>query len=262
MTGEGRFIDTLGDGIKTKVPGGVDSEGPVKVAQSDLVQCRFDTTPLTVAKVGAGAAVGAAGDENLCLCGGVVWENHVLGTQTILAPSLGTYGLNVVQDEAENDGMEYCLGINANNKGVFTIGTSPAFYAKMKFYVDDVSGTDLCIFGFRKPDAYEAAHADYSDFAGLDVNSGNVLTHTNLNDGTPTETDTTFDFADTGIHEFGVYVSAAGVVTYTIDGSEPATVAAFTFDDGDTVVPYFHYLLAADPESAAIELIDFECGLQ
>lgn len=262
MVGEGKFFTTLGQNQKTFVPGGIDSDGEVKVKENKFVQCFYDSTPLSVKKLGAGAATGTEGDENLCLCGGVVWEYHVLGTQSVVAPSLGTYGLNIVQDETEDDGTEYCLGINANNKGVFTVGTDAAFYAKMKFYIDDVSGTDDCAFGFRKVEAYQANIDDYDEMACLNVISGNIKIETILNGGATTTTDTTNDWADAAIHELAVYVSAAGVVTYTIDGSAPTTTAAFTFDDGEVVVPFFYQLAAADPEAAAVELIYFECGLQ
>lgn len=262
MAGEGKFIDTLGTGRKTWMPGGIDSDGDIRVKDTKRVQCFFNSTPLTVKKLGAGAATGTTGDENLCSCGGVVWENHVLGTQTILAPSLGTYGLNIVQDETENDGMEYCLGINANNKGVFTVGTDAAFFARMKFYIDDVSGTDDCAFGFRKVEAYQANIDDYDEMAALNVISGDVKIETILNAGTTTTTDTTFNWGDAEIHTLEIFVSAAGVVTYKIDNSPPATTAAFTFDDAEVVVPFFYQLAAADPESAAVELIEFECGLQ
>lgn len=262
MVGEGKFFDTIGDHSKTELPGGANVDGPLRTKESKLVQCNFDTTPLTVAKVGAGAATGVAGDENLCLCGDVVWENHVLGTQTIIAPSLGTYGLNIVQDEAENDGMEYSLGISSLNRGTFTVGTDAAFFARMKFYIDDVSGTDDCAFGFRKVEAYQANIDDYADMAALNVISGNINIETILADGDTTTTDTTLDFGDGEIHELEIRVSAAGVVTYKVDGVTPATVAAFTFADASVLVPFFYQLAAADPEAAAVELIEFECGLQ
>lgn len=262
MSGEKRFIDTLGDHAKTKLPGGADVEGELKVDDNKRIDCYFDSTPLSVKKVGAGAATGTAGDENLNLIGGVTWEYHVLGTQTVVAPSLGTYGLNIVQDDAENDGTEHCLGINANNKGVFTVGTDAAFFATMKFYIDDVSGTDDCAFGFRKVEAYQAAIDNYDEMAALNVISGDIKIETILNGGATTTTDTTDNWADTGIHELGIYVSAAGVVTYTIDGAAPTTTAAFTFDDAEVVVPFFYQLAAADPEAAAVELIEFHCGLQ
>lgn len=260
--GEGRFFESLNNDCRTVIPGGIETTDVKTSSTSKLIQCFFDSTPLSVKKIGAGAATGTAGDENLCLCGGVTWEYHVLGTQTVVAPSLGTYGLNIVQDETENDGVEYCLGINANNKGVFTVGTDAAFYAKLKFYIDDVSGTDDCAFGFRKVEAYQANIDDYDEMACLNVISGDIKIETILNGGATTTTDTTDNWADAGIHTLEVRVSAAGVVTYKIDGLAPTTTAAFTFDDAEVVVPFFYHLQAADPECAAVELISFECGLQ
>lgn len=262
MVGEGKFFTTLGSDAKTFLPGGAEVDGPLKLKEAKLVQEFFDSQPVCVAKAGAGAATGTAGDENICRLGLNTWEYHVLGTQTIVGPTLGTYGLNVVQDEAENDGTEYTLGILAYNKGVFTVGTDAAFYAKMRFYIDDVSGTDDCAFGFRKLEAYQANLDDYDELACLNVISGNINIETILNGGDTVTTDTTNDWADAATHTLEVYVSAAGVVTYKIDGSAPTTVAAFTFDDAEVVIPFFYQLAAADPEAAAVELIEFECGLQ
>jgi hypothetical protein len=262
MTKEGKFIDTLTSGKKTYLPGGADVDGPLKKADSNQINEYYDTSPVCVAKVGAGAATGTGGDENLCMLNNSMWEYHVLGTQTIIAPTVGTYGLNIVQDEVENDGVEHCLGITSFTKGTFTVGTDAAFFARMKFYIDDVSGTDDCAFGFRKVSAYQANLDDYTDMAVLNVISGNINIETILNDGTTTTTDTTDDWADTEIHELEVRVSASGVVTYKIDGLAPTTTAAFTFDDAEVVVPFIYLLAAADPEVAAVELIEFECGLQ
>ena len=262
MAGENKFFDTLGNDVVTQIPGGAKVDGELSSSQHDRIVEYFDATPVCVKKTGAGACTGTAGDENLCMLNNSIWEYHVLGTQTILAPTWGTYGLNIVQDETENDGIEYCLGINANNKGVFTVGTSPAFFARMKFYIDDVSGTDDCAFGFRKVEAYQANLDDYDEMACLNVISGDIKIETILNGAATTTTDTTHNWADAGIHELKVMVSAAGVVTYQIDGGDPSTTAAFTFDDGEVVVPFFYHLQAADPECAAVELIEFECGLQ
>ena len=262
MAGEHRFIDTLGSGIQTFIPGGVQADGGISAADSNHIIERFDCEPLCVKKTGAGAATGTAGDENLCKLNNCTFEYHVLGTQTIVAPGLGTYGLNIVQDETENDGVEYCLGISSLNKGVFTVGTDAAFFARMKFYIDDVSGTDDCAFGFRKVEAYQANIDDYDEMACMNVISGDIKIETILNGGATTTTDTTLNWADGAIHELEVLVSAAGVVTYKVDGVPPTTTAEFTFDDAEVIVPFFYQLAAADPEAAAVELIEFECGLQ
>lgn len=260
--GEGRFFQTLNNDCMTVIPGGAEIDGDLKLKEGKFVQEFFDSQPVACAKLGAGAATGTTGDENICRLGLNTWEYHVLGTQTIVGPSLGTYGLNIIQDETENDGVEYTLGIKSFNKGVFTVGTDAAFYAKMRFYIDDVSGTDDCAFGFRKLEAYQANIDDYDEMACLNVISGNITIETILNGGATTSTDTTNDWADGETHELEVRVSATGVVTYKLDGGTPTTTAAFTFDDAEVVIPFFYQLQAADPECAAVELISFECGLQ
>lgn len=261
MTGEHKFFDTLGDGQKTKLPGGADIEGAAIVDESNHVLEFFDVEPISVVKAGAGAATGIAGDENLMRLNDSIWEYHILGTQTIVSPTLGTGGLDINMDQTNNDGVEVCLGINAANRGVFTVGTDPAFFARMRFTVADVSGTDDCAFGFRKVEAYQAAIDNYDEMAALNVISGSITIETILNAGATTSTDTTDSWADGAEHELKVLVSDAGVVTYEIDGLAPSTTAAFTFDDAEVVVP-FMYLLNATDVAGEVNLLEFECGLQ
>ena len=97
--------------------------------------------------------------------------------------------------------------------------------------------------------------------AVLNVISGNITIETILNNGDTTSTDTTENWADTASHTLEVYVSAAGVVTYKIDGTTPSTVAAFTFATGEVVVPFFYFLNHTDIAGNVI-LTHFECGPQ
>jgi hypothetical protein len=57
-------------------------------------------------------------------------------------------------------------------------------------------------------------------------------------------------------------VSEAGVASYKIDGAAPKKVpaTAFTFDEGDVVVPFFHLIHGASP--AAVHLQSWEVGAQ
>jgi len=261
MTGEGRFFDTLGLDQVTEIPGGLVADGPIKKADDNYVHEFFNVNPVCVAKVGAGAAVGTTGAENLCMLNDSIFEYHMLGSgQTIVAPVLAAAGLDISLDAGDNEGTEMCLGISAGNKGVFTVG-GPAFYTKMTFTIADVSITDDCVFGFRKVEAYQAAVDDYDEMAALNVVSGNILYQNIINNGTTTVTDTTNNWADTGKHEIAVYVSAAGVTTFTIDGAAPLVLSAFSFDATEVVVPFFYYIHAS---AAAIGLVlnEFECGLQ
>lgn len=263
MVGEGRFFTTLGQDNITQVPGGVAAKGPVRLEENKLIQEFFNVQPVCSAKTGA-AAASANGAENVMNTGSNVFEYHMIttgGAATIVAPVLEASGLDVEGDGTDDHGMEYCTGILSSNKCAFTVGTDAAFYAKLTFRINDVSDFDDCAFGFRKAEAYQAAIDDYDEMAALNVISGNINIETILNGGATTTTDTTDDWADDATHELAVYVSAAGVVTYKIDGVPPSTTAAFTFDDAEVVVPFFYFLHAAGA-ATGLHLIKFECGHQ
>jgi len=209
-----------------------------------------------------GLPTGTGGDENYMISGnGNYFEYHILGTQTILYPTwtLAT-GLNISMDATDNDGVEWTNGITSKSKCAFTVGTDGAFHFKVRFSIADVSGSDDCAIGFRKAEAYQANIDDYDEMAALNVISGAINIETILNAGATTTTDTTDTWADAETHVLEVYVSAAGVVTYKIDGAAPTTTAAFTFDDAEVVVPFF-YLLNSSDLHGNIVLTAWECGL-
>ena len=76
-----------------------------------------------------------------------------------------------------------------------------------------------------------------------------------------TTTDTTDNWADGETKTLEVYVAKSGAVTYKVDGATPTTVAAFSFDSGEVVVPFF-YFLHAQTTPGAMHLLSRECGLQ
>jgi hypothetical protein len=98
--------------------------------------------------------------------------------------------------------------------------------------------------------------------ACLNVISGNIEIETILNGGATTTTDTTDNWANDGEHTLEIYVSAAGVVTYKIDGVAPTVTAAFTFDPAEVVVPFFFMLHATASQAGAVLLESWEVGLQ
>ena len=219
----------------------------------------FDIDPVTSKKAG-GAAGGTTGDENVALFQDTAFEWHVLGTQTILAPSLAATGLDINQDQTDNDGIELSQGILANSRHAYTVGTDGPFFLRVKFSIVDVSGTDDCAIGFRKAEAYQANIDDYDEMAALNVISGDVKIETILNGAATTTTDTTDNWADGATHTLKVKVSKTGVVTYELDGVAPTTVAAFTFDTSEVVVPFMYFLNASDVAGAVV-VQEWECGL-
>lgn len=206
------------------------------------------------------AATGTAGDENIIVMPTTSFEYHVLGTQTILAPSITASGLDMgSMDQADNDGLELNHGILSSQIPSFTIGADEAFFLRTRFSIADVSGTDDCAIGFRKVEANQANIDDYADMAVLNVISGDIKIETIVGSAATVTTDTTDNWADTETHELQVNVSASGVVTYLIDGVAPTTTAAYTFTDGLNVMPFFYFLQDGDI-AGAVPLMVWECG--
>ena len=218
----------------------------------------FKQNPVYSAKTGA-AATGTAGDENILMLPATAFEYHILGTQTIVAPVVTASGLNLgSMDQTANDGLELNHGILSSQIPSFTVGTDAAFFFRVRFSIADVSGTDDCAFGLRKVEV-NGPLDDYADLACLNVIAGAITLETIIGAAATVSTDSTDAWADTETHELQVNVSAAGVVTYLIDGVAPTVTAAYTFADGLNVMPFGYFLQDTDI-SGAVPLMVWECG--
>ena len=221
----------------------------------------FKQNPVSSA-VGGGAATGSAGDENVLVLPTTAFEYHILGTQTILAPVITADGLDLGSlDQTANDGLELNHGVLSSQIPSFIVGTDAAFFLRARFSIADVSGTDDCAVGFRKVEANQANLDDYADLACLNVISGDIKLETIVGGAGTTTTDTTDNWADLATHELQILVSAAGVVTYTIDGAAPTVTAAYTLTDGLNVMPCVYFLEDTDI-AGVVPLMIWECGYQ
>lgn len=211
-------------------------------------------------KRGGGAATGATGDRNTLLVpngsdhsAGFEW--HVKGTQTILAPSLGTNGLDIGMDQFLADGLELHNGLTSRCPVALTVGTHSGFVsAKVK--IEDVSGCANLLLGFRAAAAYAADHNDYTDLAAIGCVAGAIHCVTILNNAATVSTDTTNTWADLAEKRISVLVSRSGVVSFEVDEAKPTTVPSFTFDSGDVLVPFLVFTHAADL-AGAVELTEW-----
>lgn len=230
---------------------------------------RFNASPILQSAATTGAApTGATGDKNIMVLeDGVIMEQFILGGgQTIIAPRMSSAGLLTSLDLTNAEGAEYNFGAAlSNSKHAYTIGTSPAFYIELAVTAADVGGLDPFVVGFRKSQANAATFTDYTDFATIGARATTaadvVVLQTDLNNAGEVITNTTDAWTDGQTKTLKVLVSAAGVVTYTINGLAPTVTAAFTFDTGDVVVPFIrHTFGAATP--AAIDWVTLKIGSQ
>lgn len=225
----------------------------------------FATAPVYSGITTPGAPTGTAGNLNSLITGNSEFQWNVIGTQTILAPTLDAFGLNLVQDVTASDGIELGTGNTSLNAFQYTIGTSAAFSLKGQFKVEDASGTGTLIIGFRKLDAFNATLANYTDFATIGIqgtlNPNKIQIQTQIATGGVTTTDTTQTAADASTTMFEVKVSSTGVVTYAINGAAPTVTAAYTFANGTIVVPFVRFVQAADLTTQA-SCNYLECGFQ
>ena len=207
---------------------------------------KADPVLQAIANTGA-APVGTDTATNIMQCQeGEVRYIYNIGTQTIIAPRMEAEGLLVSLDQTDNEGCEINFGVLTNSKHAYTIGTSPAFYCQYEFTLADVTGCDPVGIGFRKQEANNSVLESYTDFAWIGVSESDttavVSLKTRLNSGSVTTTNTTDAWADGETHTLAVFVDGSGNVTYTIDGVAPTATAAFQFDTGDVVMPFFHGL--------------------
>ena len=188
----------------------------------------------------------------------ITWSAVV--AQAINNPAPTATGINYAGDQVNNDGIElvYSCVTAKGREGIdrFTVGRQ-AFSAELEFSLAVVAGTDVGNFGFRKVEALQADWNDYDEAAGLFPISGDITIQTILNDGGTATQDTGDNWGNTEVHSLKVLVSKAGVVTYKIDGAAPSTTAAFSFDKGEVVTPFFHFLQASGAQTGALVLRKF-----
>ncbi len=170
-------------------------------------------------------------------------------------------GLDISGDLVDNDGFEVTGGVLGASGTPFIVGDDPAFYFCATVTMADVSGSDEMMVGFRRAEPFQAAFTGYADYAAIGNISGDIKLETEVNGGGTTTTDTTDNWADAETKKLCVYVSAAGAATYKIDGVAPTTTAAFTFDDGDPVVPAVYLRHDADVANGTI-ITKWEVGYQ
>jgi hypothetical protein len=186
--------------------------------------------------------------------------NHVnIGTQTIVAPSIGATGLLTDQDVTTGDGAQYSPSLLANNEQEFVVGKS-AFMAVFGFTMTAVTGANT-YFGFRKKEAFQLDYNNYNDLVtiGTTDTSGKVSTNGILgNAATVTTTSASVSAVNSVRSVYIVKVDINGVATCYVDGVAfpvySAGTTALVFPAGTVLVPFFQTTQITG--TASVGLID------
>lgn len=209
---------------------------------SEIVEARTATTSY-------GDPTGATGNVNrVFFKSGLFADVHVKGTQTLLAPLRDdTYGIDISQDQTDNDGVEYIFGGNqANNKLAVVTGTTETSFLLLRARIADVSGTDDFCIGWRKVEANQANVDDYAEAAWINIILGSIYQET-IVAGAATSTSVALgnSWLDGETHTVYVEISGSGKLTVLFDGQRFTTrPPAFTFAAGITLVPFIFFLQA------------------
>ena len=237
------------------------------VVQEQIVQTKIEFNhPPAMYQVDGTIAANVDDEINIHRFDGRVLYCHNIGTQTTFAPAVKATGLDYGMTQTDNIGLGIVSRLNGS-KGIldrdyFVVGTSEAFHMSMKFSVETVAGMDRNIVGFRKDEAVQDDYEDFDEKACIGVISGNITISTTLGGAIDIVTDTTDNLADGETVTLDILVSAAGVVTYTIDGDAPTITKAFTFADGEIVVPCFQFENANGSQVGELILQEFVSELQ
>ena len=205
-------------------------------------------------------------------------ELYLEETNTDQTGSREINGWSPPLDADDGDGLEITQGIllDASAPYAYTIGTDPAFEFSLKCTIATVADVSLAV-GFRTAVAYVADVANataataltnvltaYADKAAFIVHGGDMQIVVS-NDNTDVTTDIASAWTDTQSKTLTVKVSAAGAMTFFIDGTAVADAPASptAFDSTDVVIPYVRVSrVATGTDNGCVQLNTWYCGPQ
>lgn len=196
--------------------------------------------------------------------GGYVFGCANIGVQTT-SPVMAAAGLDIRGVETAAIGTELFSHGPLPTGKPFCVGKDPAFYFRVSITIADISGAGVLIAGFRRAEANNITYTSYLDYASIGViasaDPGAINIAQEINNAGTAPTDTTDTWADAATKVLEIRVSAGGVVTYLINGVAPTVTAAQTFDAGDPIVPFVHFIQSSDI-AGEVTINDWQVGLQ
>lgn len=228
--------------------------------------CLCQVTSLDASLVGCGAnwEAPALGISLLSFSSGVKLAHVALLAQDI-GPDMDADGLDIGADQTDNDGIELLGGMYGASGRPMVPGVDPAFKFCATVDINDVSGTDDFWVGFRDATAPNATFNSYNSYFTVGYNAADGDTKTEAEDDGGGVTSTDIDNGDitdaSGFVKYCVLVGETGAASATIDGAAPGNGVAYTFDSGEPVLPFLHYLHATT-SPGAIVVTEWEVSYQ
>lgn len=170
-----------------------------------------------------------------------------IGVQTT-SPAVIAAGLDIQGVNTNAIGTELFSNFAGATGRPFCVGRDPAFFFRVTIALDDVSGVGVLVAGFRRAEVNNITYTSYLDYGsiGLITTDGKITIAQEINNAGTAPTDTTDTWADAATKTLEIRVSSAGVITYLINGVAPTVTAAQTFDAGDPVIPFVHFIQSTD----------------
>lgn len=249
--------------------------------------CDFTETPGTPVFATTTNAIATAADNQVdyTYIDGQLMDWIQTGANTALVPIIQTaapFGWAMPLDADSADSLEIGCGalVSGNTPYMsFTVGTDPAFFVRARMsFLGNVDNVAVATVGFRdsasQVDVTSAADLltayTHSAYLGVSSNAGVIKSDTQKSATTASTTatfaaTTTALTATTGV-DLKLLVSAAGVVTYQIDGAADVLLAgaSYTFTNGQILVPAIHLVSrnGTGAQGSQVVLQEFECGHQ
>jgi hypothetical protein len=224
------------------------------------------------AKTTHAVATAAANQEDYFRVNGEYFEYIQTAQNDTIFPQPRTatpFGFTLPVDNTDGDGIELTQGIIGSGVSrAFTVGTDPGFYLKAGISLTTRAGVDVLAVGFRElgayvnsttPAAFLGAYDEKASIGVYNSNAGVLSTVTSLAGVDVATALAHAAWANGTSLVLEVYVSAAGVVTYKIDGAADASAVALTLTTGDVFVPFL-VLTATGGGAPGVILQSWECG--
>lgn len=220
---------------------------------ADACHCVNVSADRVLLGCGANWETPAAGITTITFASGVKL-GHVSLLQQDIGPDMDADGLDIAGDQTDNDGVELFAGMLGMAGKPMYPGVDPGFKFCTEINVEDLSGTDTLWIGFRDATPPDVAHTatlidTYNSYfaIGLDNTSGDWHIIEEDDGDTHSITDVTLDaLVESTATKVCVLVSDAGVATATVSGASASDAPTYTFDSGEPVIPFVHFVHASD----------------